>query len=158
MTRIALLFSIIFMMVFSACEKDPTPEERRAEELAILEAFIAENYPNATKTESGLYILWNTTGAGDEIDAGDYVSVQYVGKFLEGGIFDASDYHDGIFEFTVGAGQVIPAWDEALALCRVGDKITIVAPSTLAYGNTGSGTIPGYTSLVFDINVIEVFY
>ncbi|MCK5536288.1 MAG: FKBP-type peptidyl-prolyl cis-trans isomerase [Bacteroidales bacterium] len=157
MNRVLYIIGIFLLFTTYSCESEDTPEEKRAEELIELESFIAENYPDATLTESGLYIVWNRHGTGQAVSFGDYVNVIYTGKFLDGYVFDASSYHNGTFQFYVGAGNVILAWDEALQLCKVGDKITIITPSTLAYGTYGSSEIPGYASLVFDIEVIEIF-
>jgi FKBP-type peptidyl-prolyl cis-trans isomerase len=150
------LSMILILSTFFACNQDPSVEEKRASELDELETFVAANYPDAIKTESNLFIVWREHGTGPAVKSGNYVNVRYTGKFLDGTIFDSSDSHGTTFQFTVGAGSVIAAWDEALQLCNVGDKITILAPSTIAYGIYGSGLIPGYTSLLFDIDIIEV--
>jgi len=150
------LLLIISMLTVLYCSCNNDTVDKSAEELSNLETFIAENYPNATETESGLYIVWTENGTGNQIKTGDYVNVKYTGKYLDGTVFDASSYHSGTFQFQVGAGSVIAAWDEAMQLCKAGDKITIISPSSLAYGIYGSGSIAGYTSLVFDIEIIEI--
>ena len=151
--KLLLIISVITVL-YSSCNKDTV--DKSAEELTNLESFIAENYPDATKTDSGLYIVWTEKGTGNQIVAGNYVNVKYTGKYLDGTVFDASSYHNGTFQFQVGAGSVIAAWDEAMKLCKAGDKITIICPSSLAYGTYGNGSIAGYTSLLFDIEIIEI--
>ena len=60
-------------------------------------------------------------------------------------------------EVTTGAkGQMIKAFDEGIALMKVGGKATLVVPSSLAYGDSGSGSIPAYTTLVFDVELMDV--
>ena len=81
----------------------------------------------------------------------------YTGKLLDGTVFDASDRHPGDFEFTLGIGQVIAGWDEAVAQMNKGDKAYILIPSYLAYGARGSGSqIPPNSPLAFDIEVLDV--
>ena len=59
------------------------------------------------------------------------------------------------FTFTVGAGQVIPGWDATVSNMRVGEKVTVLIPSDLAYGE-GTRGIPPYSPLVFDIELLEI--
>ena len=149
-----LFLSIILGLL--ACNPQTDSQQKAEDELNKLEAFVQENYPDAQKTDSGIYIYWEENGTGNKVQAGDYVNVKYTGKFLDGTIFDASSYHNGTFQFQVGTGGVISAWDEALQLCHAGDKIILITPSTMAYGAYGSGAIPGYTSLLFEIEVLEI--
>jgi FKBP-type peptidyl-prolyl cis-trans isomerase len=60
------------------------------------------------------------------------------------------------FEFTVGNGEVIPGWDEALPMMKVGGKATFIIPSNLAYGEMNQGPIKPYSTLVFDVELLEV--
>jgi FKBP-type peptidyl-prolyl cis-trans isomerase len=69
------------------------------------------------------------------------VSVQYKGTLLDGKEFDSSAKGNGgkPIEFPLGRGAVIPGWDEGIALLNKGSKATILIPSSLAYGERGSG-------------------
>ena len=60
------------------------------------------------------------------------------------------------FSFTLGAGQVIAGWDQGLVGMKVGGRRRLILPPSLAYGSSGSGSIPPNTSLVFDIELIGV--
>ncbi len=155
MKNIKYIFLLLISAIFiTSCKSDA--EKKSKDELNKLETFIQENYPDATKTSSGLYIVWNEHGTGKAVVTGNYINVTYVGKFLDGGIFDASANHNGTFQFYVGQGNVIRAWDQAVQQCKIGDKITLITPSSMAYGSMGNGTIPPYTSLVFDIDILEI--
>jgi hypothetical protein len=61
------------------------------------------------------------------------------------------------FTFTVGAGQVIAGWDEGFLLMKEGDKLQLIIPWTLAYGPRGSGPIPPYSTLMFEITLVKVY-
>jgi FKBP-type peptidyl-prolyl cis-trans isomerase len=80
-------------------------------------------------------------GKGRRANSGSTVSVQYVGVLFDNGKeFDASwkgKRPGQPFEFALGAGQVIPGWDEGIAGMRVGGRRKLIIPSDLAYGPQG---------------------
>ena len=93
--------------------------------------------------------------------AGDVVSVNYTGKLADGTVFDSNVDpkfgHVQPFEFTLGAGQVIPGWDKGVLAMKVGDKKTLVIPPEDAYGATGAGgVIPPNATLTFDVEVLAI--
>ncbi len=97
-------------------------------------------------------------GKGATAKAGDNVSVQYVGvNFSNGAEFDASWDRGEPFEFTLGAGQVIPGWDEGVAGMKEGGRRKLVIPPDLAYGPQGSPPAIGPNeTLVFVIDLQKV--
>jgi peptidylprolyl isomerase len=93
-------------------------------------------------------------GAGD----GDRLVVDYVGvRWSDGGEFDASWERGQPFEVTLGAGQVIPGWEQGLQGMQVGGRRIITIPPDLAYGDRGAGGVigPGET-LVFVVDLREI--
>jgi FKBP-type peptidyl-prolyl cis-trans isomerase FkpA len=96
-------------------------------------------------------------GTGAEAKAGDTVTVQYVGSLTNGTIFDASKNHGTSgFSFALGAGQVIKGWDEGVAGMKVGGTRTLVIPASLGYGAQSVGSIPANSTLVFQVELINV--
>lgn len=96
-------------------------------------------------------------GVGDEVKAGDTVSVHYTGTLLDGTKFDSSLDSNQPFSFTLGAGEVIAGWDEGIPGMRVGGKRKLTIPPNLAYGETGSGSaIPPNSTLVFEVELLEI--
>ena len=71
-------------------------------------------------------------------ERGDRVAVHYEGALLDGTLFDSSVQRGQPIEFLLGEGQVIPGWDEGIALLSVGDKARLLIPSDLAYGSRGA--------------------
>jgi hypothetical protein len=102
-------------------------------------------------TEKGIRIIRKgTRPPTPDLKAGDVVMVNYKGYFLNNVEFDK-----GEFEVTIGAGSVIPGFDDGLAHMRVGEKTTIIIPWQYAYGSTGNNSIPPFSTLVFDLEVVS---
>ena len=83
------------------------------------------------------------------------VKVHYTGKLLDGTVFDSSVTRNEPFQFVLGIGQVIPGWDEGLQMMSKGEKGVFYIPYYLAYGNTGSGPIPPFATLMFEVELID---
>ncbi|OLZ60473.1 FKBP-type peptidyl-prolyl cis-trans isomerase [Amycolatopsis keratiniphila] len=99
-----------------------------------------------------------TVGDGQEAKAGDTVSVHYVGvSHSTGDQFDASWDRGEPLRFGLGAGQVIPGWDQGVAGMKVGGRRKLVIPPHLAYGERGAGgVIKPNETLIFVVDLIGV--
>jgi len=97
-------------------------------------------------------------GEGKTAKKGDMVTVQYVGVLYDTGEeFDASYNRGEPFTFTLGAGEVIPGWDEGIAGMQVGGRRRLVIPPDQAYGDAGSPPVIGPDeALVFVVDLVSV--
>ena len=111
--------------------------------------------PNATVTPDGLQIYIQQEGTGTAAKTGDTVTVNYTGRLVNGTVFDSSEGKPP-FSFTLGVGQVIPGWDEGLQGMKVGGKRQLVIPPDLAYGSSSVGSIPANSTLIFDVELVDV--
>ena len=111
-----------------------------------------------TTTESGLAYYDIVTGEGAEAASGQTVVVHYSGWLEDGTLFDSSVTRDEPFSLTLGAGGVIPGWEEGIAGMKVGGKRQLIIPPDLAYGESGAGggIIPANATLIFDIELLEI--
>lgn len=108
-------------------------------------------------TASGLQYIEETAGTGRAAQAGDKVSVHYTGMLDDGTVFDSSQNRGEPIAFVLGRGQVIPGWDEGIAMMSVGGKARLIIPSELAYGEQGAGgVIPPNATLTFDVELVDV--
>lgn len=104
-----------------------------------------------TKTASGLYYQDITIGSGALATEGDSVQVGYTGRLSNGTTFDS-----GSFWFHVGQREVIPGFDEGVGTMREGGERKLVIPPDLGYGESSYGPIPGNSTLIFDVELLEV--
>jgi len=107
-------------------------------------------------TESGLKYKIIEQGNGEPAVAGSNVTVHYTGTLPNGTKFDSSKDRNQPFTFKLGAGRVIRGWDEGIALLRVGDKAILTIPPTLGYGDMSNGAIPANSTLIFEVELIDV--
>ncbi len=149
-------------------EQKAMMELRKTEEPKALEKYLADNKITVKPTASGLYYVEKQKGKGAKPGKGCKVKVNYTGRLLDGTVFDTSDEatakQAGLFnekrpyqpiEFPLGEGQVIPGWDEGIALLSPGAKGLFVIPSAIGYGAQGGGPIPPFSPLVFDVELVS---
>ncbi len=120
------------------------------------EQYIKTHNIHVKPSESGLYFIPIRESSGAKIEVGDLVLAHYKGYFLDEQIFDSSEGREP-FSFSVGYGQVIPAWDEAVLKMKKGGKAKIITPSKLAYGKSDPNIpIPPFSTLIFEIEIVDV--
>jgi FKBP-type peptidyl-prolyl cis-trans isomerase FkpA len=105
----------------------------------------------------GLQIEDLRPGTGTEAQAGDSVTVHYVGTLTDGSKFDSSRDRGEGFTFKLGAGQVIKGWDQGVAGMKIGQLRKLTIPAELAYGARGfPPVIPPNSTLVFEVELLAV--
>ena len=119
-------------------------------------AFLAQNKtkPGVKTTASGLQYEVVTEGTGAKPGPTDSVTVNYKGTLLNGTEFDNS-YTRGA-PITFPLNRVIAGWTEGLQLMTVGSKYKFYIPHTLAYGTYDNGPIPGGSTLIFEVDLLDV--
>ena len=124
-------------------------------------ASVSGNIPeynpdDLTTTASGLQYLDFETGSGGEAQPGQTVSVHYTGWLVDGTKFDSSVDRGVPFDFPLGTGSVIQGWDEGVSGMQVGGTRLLVIPAALGYGDFDNGPIPGGSTLVFQVELLEL--
>lgn len=139
-------------------------QQREADRIRALgpEAFLKEfrektlaQYPNAQMTSSGLMYVIQNPGSTDKPESGANVTVHYSGYLTDGTKFDSSKDRNAPFQFQVGQKRVIAGWDEGIPLLGKGGKAKLIIPYFLAYGERGTGPIPAFATLIFDVELLD---
>ena len=126
--------------------------ENKAQGVAFLDSIAQTE--GVVKTESGLCYKVITKGKGAIPTNSDKVKVHYRGTLIDGTEFDSSYSRNEPTSFR--ANQVIAGWTEALTMMPVGSKWMLYIPQELAYGNRDLGTIKPFSTLVFEVELLEI--
>ncbi|MFE9021618.1 FKBP-type peptidyl-prolyl cis-trans isomerase [Streptomyces sp. NPDC007808] len=112
--------------------------------------------PENTKAPKDLKQQVLIKGDGEKVEAGQALVAQYTGvKWEDGKKFDSSWDHGGATAFQIGTGSVVQGWDKGLVGKNVGDRVLLVIPPSLAYGNTPGSELAKNT-LVFVVDILDV--
>ncbi|MEK7116734.1 MAG: FKBP-type peptidyl-prolyl cis-trans isomerase [Patescibacteria group bacterium] len=109
----------------------------------------------AAGSAGGVIIEDIVVGQGAEVKTGELVSVNYILSLSDGTTIQNSKDFGQPFQFTLGAGEVIPGWEQGFVGMRVGGVRTITIPPELAYGPNQAGPIPPNSTLVFTIELLD---
>lgn len=158
-------------------ERNKAIEEEKAvmaklaeQEAGTTATYIANNKLILKTTASGLKYAVTSPTVKRKPLPGDTVYVNYLGRTLDGKVFDTSIEAEAVkagvkqegrpyepYSFTLGRHEVIAGWDEGIQLLNEGSKATLIIPSKLGYGETGmGGDIPPYATLRFDVELVKV--
>ena len=139
-------------------EKEAEKERRLKLETEAIAKWIKDNDVADSPTESGLYIIRQKEGAGDLAKAGDMVSVHYELINMDGVVLESSYDYDSPLSFKLGNGEMIPAIEEALLTMAPGDKVKLVVPSKLGFGEVtiDEEWLPAYTPLIIDLELVSI--
>ena len=148
--RLIVLLLLLVAIAIPACtqKESKTASEKKGEPAAAA---------NTVKTPSGLAYVDLVPGSGASPVSGKQVKVHYTGWLENGTKFDSSVDRSEPFVFPIGAGQVIPGWDEGVMTMKVGGKRKLIVPPQLGYGAAGAGgVIPPNATLIFEVELLDV--
>jgi FKBP-type peptidyl-prolyl cis-trans isomerase FkpA len=109
---------------------------------------------DAQTLPSGLVYIPLKEGRGDSPRSTDTVKVQYEGTLVDGSVFDSSFARKEPAELSMD--QMLPCWSEALQKMKAGGKAKLICPSSLAYGEIARQMIPAGSTLIFEIELLEI--
>ena len=112
------------------------------------------NNKSVYTTQSGLKYRRLKEGNGKRPTATDRVKVHYTGKLIDGKVFDSSVERGAPLTFPLN--QVIPGWTEGLQLMDEGSKYILYVPYNLGYGTRDMGNIPAGSTLIFEVELLEI--
>jgi len=132
-------------------------EEKNAPLIQQEIEFLAQNAkkPGVIITPSGLQYEILVEANGPKPSFYDTVQVQYEGRLSDGYLFDSTYEYGRPLEFAVN--DVFPGWSEGMQLMPVGSTYRFYIPSEIAFGSNGNGPIPPYATLIFTVELLEIF-
>lgn len=149
---------VVSAILFVGCSKDDNETNSLEEYVAQCQNFLAENAKRegVVTTASGLQyeVLREGREDGKRPTAESQVRCHYQGTFIDGRVFDSSYASGSPIVFPLNG--VIKGWTEGLQYMTEGAKYRFVIPFQLAYGPYGYATIPPYSTLIFEVELIEV--
>ena len=153
MTSFSRLFLSSFCLLLAAAPGLRAQREKLPP--ADLE-FVEKTWPGAKKTVTGIRYVILKEGQGDTPKPGDKVNVLYVGKLLDGTVFDQATEPDKPFTFRVRREMVIEGWEQVLQLMKRGEKRLVIIPPEMGYGTRGQPPKIGRNAtLVFEIELLS---
>ena len=167
MRRLFLIVGACLAVAVAGCGSSSSPSSSSSEETTAPKeaenATAKKTKPKVTVPQGAppkkLEVKDLEEGSGAAAKSGDAVTVNYVGvNYKTGKEFDASWDRGEPFTFTLGAGEVIPGWDQGVEGMKVGGRRELIIPPSLGYGSTGAPpAIPPNETLVFvvDLEAVE---
>ncbi len=153
MTSSARLFITSFCLLLAAAPGLRAQREKLPP--ADLE-FIEKTWPAAKKTTTGIRYVILKEGQGETPKPGDKVNVLYIGKLLDGTVFDQANEPDKPFTFRVRREMVIEGWEQVLQLMKRGERRLAIIPPEMAYGTRGQPPKIGRNAtLIFEIELLS---
>lgn len=160
-----LLFS---GFIFQSCDKDDS-EEKRADELRLLEQYITNENITVSPTSTGLYYIEQVEGTGGLPQQTDWVEISFTVRLVKNNEVvittdsltaqNNSIYNQyvlyGINRIPI-SGINVGGLIEGISKMKQGGKARLIFPSTLGFGSISNGNIPGYSSLIFDVELHSV--
>jgi FKBP-type peptidyl-prolyl cis-trans isomerase len=153
MARIIIFIIVAVALIAGGVWYNGKVDKKAQEEALVRQKELADAEAAITATLQKMDLV---TGTGVEAKNGDTVSVNYVGTLDNGGKFDSSYDRNQLFEFVLGAGQVIKGWDLGVLGMKVGGKRKLIIPPALGYGNRPIGSIPSNSTLHFIVELLGV--
>lgn len=162
--RIKVDVKIMDIMSRKAYEKEldriKWQRDREMVEQVDLINYLATNAIDRDNYYEGIYFVEKKRGRGRSPKSGNAVELQYKSYFSDGTLFDSTYEMSEPLVLKIGdPGQIIKGMDIGLRLMKEGGKAKIIIPSQLGFGDKGSSTgiVPPYTSLIYDVELINIF-
>ncbi|MDD3686044.1 MAG: FKBP-type peptidyl-prolyl cis-trans isomerase [Bacteroidales bacterium] len=125
------------------------------QENSLIERYLLDYEYPVVKRESGLRIMTIKKGTGKKPSKGNAVTIHYTAGFIDGGVFDSTIERNQPFRFVMGNKEVIEGLEEGVSQMNIGDHCMLIMPFRLAYGDEKTGVIPPYSTLVFEVELID---
>ncbi len=153
----SVLLFLFVALIFSLGSCDPAKKYENREKASIQDYLASHSDQNFELKPSGLYYLEALTGTGRAPEPNDSAYIILKVKFLDETVYYTNEGTTDTIVFPVAVGALIYGLDEGITYMKEGGKASLLIPSSLAYGAIGNGYgIPGYTPLLYDVQLVRV--
>jgi FKBP-type peptidyl-prolyl cis-trans isomerase len=149
-----LVFSCLITAFIASC--NPVDKKARAENEEIEKYFATNPSLDFVLYNSGLYYCELEAGSGLQAKVHDSAFIKHTVKYLNGTTIYTNVGTNDTLKQPVNEGWLLPGFDEGLTHMREGGKSLMLLPSYLAYGPKGFQTVPGYTPLLIEVNLVKI--
>lgn len=139
---------ISLIILFSSCLKNKEIEE---EEQKNIEEYIEETGLYFELDESGIYYHIVREGKGNYLSDGDNITISFTGTTIDETFFSS----DTLYSFEIGDKDIIEGWNISAKLFPEGTIAFVIIPYDLAFGKQSVGTLPPYSTLVYEFRIIS---
>jgi len=152
---VVILVVVLFVLLIIPASKTDILGTMGSDSLTFNTNTSASPAPTPDIVELQAQELRVGTGSA-EVKQGDIITVHYRGYLMDSSVFDSSYERNAPLSVEVGAGGVIPGFEQAVVGMKVGGQRRILIPSDLAYGAQGRGNIPPNADIAFDIELLSI--
>ena len=157
------------LALFTGCEDEVDIEALKAEEQRLLEAYLQDNNITIQPTATGLYYIQLEPGSGRSPVPGSWVDIQFTGQLVDGSVFETNidsvarqhRIHDPGFVYGMTrlfvSNITMAGLKEGIQYMAVGETARLIIPSDLGIGGDSRQLIPPYSTLIFDITLLDEF-
>jgi FKBP-type peptidyl-prolyl cis-trans isomerase FkpA len=161
-----VLMTLLAVFVFACGDKDDNLGKEK--ELRLLKQYLESQNIQKEPESSGIYYISLEEGNGDRPGRNDWAIIKYTARLINDRIFDTTDEEmarrNNIFSSSIMYGEKRLSLEqlglrgvlEGILLMREEEKARFIIPSHMAYGSTGTGAIPPYSTLIYDIELVRV--
>lgn len=122
--------------------------------ILLLISFFVCNKKSTNSEEFKIIDIVKGTGASPV--TGNRITVHYKGTLTDGSVFDSSYRRGTPFTFRIGQGRVIQGWEKGFMGMKVGGKRKLIIPANMAYGSRARPGIPANSTLIFEVELLDV--
>ncbi len=163
-TAFILLFLVVIILTKCKVEDD-----RAGQEQQNLQQYLElQGYTDVEPTVSGLYHVVMQEGEGESPVESDLINIEYVGSLVDGNVFETTNYDLAVSRGISREDKIygparfrlssigIQGLREGIKLMKEGGTSRIIIPSNLAFGSQDFGIIPPYSTLIYDVDLLDV--
>ena len=168
-------FILIFLVIFISCNRERQEEDKTViryskeslqevnkilveKDAEIIKSYVERRGWGMQVSETGLWHMIYKKGNGDNVKKGDYITINYEVRLIDGTLCYSSDSL-GLKSFVVGKGGVEAGLEAGVLMLQKGSKARFILPPHLAHGLIGDeNMIPARAIIIYDVEILKIEY